>query len=117
MLGEPSPSPSPSLSPSPQRDSNDGNKFRRLSKKQKHRVEVGAGGAETAQKELGQELFGEEGEEGEGAEEAAPAVREKEINDDEEEMDDFIDYGDGEKPRPRAEGVRRGAADAIQTHC
>ena len=44
-------------------------------------------------------------------------MREKEINDDEEEMDDFIDYGDGEKPRPRAEGVRRGAADAIQTYC
>ena len=39
------------------------------------------------------------------AEEEAPAVREKEINDDEEEMDDFIDYADGEKPRPRAEGV------------
>ena len=32
-------------------------------------------------------------------------LREKEINDDEEEMDDFIDYADGEKPRPRAEGV------------
>ena len=58
-----------------QRDSNDGSKgFRRLSKKQKQRVEVGvevgaAGGVESAQKELGQKLFGEEGEE-EGEEEA-----------------------------------------------
>jgi hypothetical protein len=71
-------------------------------------VEVGAaGGVESAQKELGQKLFGEEGEE-EGEEEAeeAPAVREEEIKDDEEEMDDFIDYADGEKPRPRAQGVR-----------
>ena len=68
-------------------------------------MEVGAaGGVESAQKELGQKLFGEEGEE-EGEEEAeeAPAEREEEIKDDEEEMDDFIDYADGEKPRPRAQ--------------